>query len=624
MKRYTLHNLSCPSCALDMERRLNSLASVRRARIDFAASRLDIDTADFDEAVAVMRRVEPAVAVVAEDESGGQRAARRLLLLELAASVLLFAAGLLAPRAFRPLMAAAYAVAGWRVALAAVRNIARGSVFDEHFLMMLATAGAIALGDLSEAAAVMIFYQVGSLLESLAVDRSRRSIRSLLALQPEVASVIEGEAQRELPSREVAPGQEILVKPGGRVPLDGIVTEGRSAVDTSALTGESLPRDVEPGAEVLAGMINGGAALRVRVSRPFDESSAARIMHLVEEAASRKARTERFITSFARIYTPAVVAAAALVALLPPLLVPGQALATWVSRALVMLVISCPCALVVSVPLAYFGGVGAAARRGILFRGSQFLDALARARTVVFDKTGTLTEGTFVVSHVAPEPGFGERAFVTLAAAAASRSAHPVARSVFEHGRLMVGDAEVAALRVASHEEVGGQGIRALVDGKTLLLGNDRLLHTEGVEHPRRVCEASGTGVHLAVDGRYAGAVALNDRLKPDAADAVAALHARGIETVMLTGDTKAAAAAAADALGIGTVHAGLLPQDKLARLEQIMADSDARGRARAAPAASCSSATASTTRPCSPAPTSAWPWASSAPTRRSTPPTSC
>ncbi len=575
MKRYTLRNLSCAACAQVMERKLNNLESVRKARIDFGDSRLDIETTDLDEALAAMRSVEPAVAIVTGDDGGAEREGRLRPVLELAASALLFAAGLIAPRASLPLMAAAYAVSGWRVALAAVRNLVRGSVFDENFLMALATAGAIAIGDLSEAAAVMIFYQVGSFLESLAVDRSRRSIRSLLALQPDVATVIEGEAQREVPSRDVVPGREILVKPGDRVPLDGVVTAGSSVVDTSALTGESLPRDVEPGAEVLAGMINRSGALRMRVTRPFDESSAARIMHLVEEATSRKARMERFITRFARVYTPAVVAAAALVALLPPLLVPGQAFATWFHRALVMLVISCPCALVISVPLAYFGGIGAAARRGILFRGSQFLDALAHARTVVFDKTGTLTEGTFVVSHVAPEPGFAERGFVALAAAAASQSTHPVARSVFEHGRLTLGDEQVAALRVGRHEEVGGQGIRALVDGKALLLGNDRLLHSEEVQHPKRVCADLGTRVHLAVDGKYAGAVAVNDRLKPDAAAAVAALHSRGIETVMLTGDTPAAAAAAAGELGIGVVHAGLLPQDKLARLEQIMADRD-------------------------------------------------
>ncbi len=575
MKRYTVRNLSCASCALQVERALNELPSVREAKIDFAASRLDIDTTDLDGALAAMRRVEPGVSLVADEDAGAARAGRRLLAAELAASLLLLVSGLLFERASLPLLLAAYAVSGWRVAVAAARGLARGSVFDEHSLMCVATAGAIAIGEVFEAALVMIFYQLGSLLESLAVDRSRRSIKSLLALQPDVATVVDGGASRVVPSREVSVGQEVVVKPGGRVPLDGIVTAGRSLLDTSALTGEALPREVEPGGEVFAGMINRSGALTVRVTRPYDESSVARIMHLVEDATGRKARTERFMTTFARAYTPAVVAAAALVAVLPPLLAPGQSFATWIHRALVMLVISCPCALVVSVPLAYFGGIGAAARRGILFRGSQFLDALAGTRTVVFDKTGTLTDGSFVVAQVAPAAGWDGREVVRLAAAAASLSSHPVSRSVFEHGRATLGEAQISALPIEAHEEVGGQGVRAEVAGRVVLLGNDRLLHAQGVEHPDSACADLGNRVHVAVDGSYAGAVSVRDRLRPDAAAAVAALHRRGIATVMLTGDTPSAAAAAAGQLGIGQAHGGLLPQDKLARLEQIMADPD-------------------------------------------------
>ena len=575
MKSYTVRNLSCPSCALQIERDLNSLPTVKEARIDFASSRLEIETTSLDAALAAMRRVEPGVSLLAADDAGGAEAGHRRLAAELAASALLFAAGLLVPPLALPLLAAAYAVAGWRVLFAAARNLVRGALFDEHFLMTIATAGAIAIGELSEAALVMIFYQLGSLLESLAVDRSRRSIRSLLALQPDVAAVVEGDSTRVVPSREVAPGAVVLVRPGDRIPLDGVVTEGRSLIDTSSLTGEPVPRDVEPGSEVFAGMINRSGALKVRVSRPYDESSVARIMHLVEDATGRKARTERFMTTFARWYTPAVVAAALLVALLPPLLVPGQAFGTWIHRALVMLVISCPCALVVSVPLAYFGGIGAAARRGVLFRGSQFLDALAGAKTVVFDKTGTLTDGSFAVTGVSPEAGWDERELVALAAAAASQSSHPVSRSILEHGRATLGDEEIRALRAGAHEEVAGQGIRASAGGRTLLLGNDRLLHAHNVAHPGEACEDNGTRVHLAVDGRYAGAVRVSDRPKPDAAAAVAALHRRGIATVMLTGDTPAAAAAVAGKLGIGSAHGGLLPQDKLALLEQIMEGRD-------------------------------------------------
>lgn len=574
MKRYTVRNISCANCALAMEQELNRLPTVAQARLDFAASRLEIETTDLDAALAAMRRVEAGVSLVAEDEDRRQgRAERRLLAVELAASLLLFAAGLLLRRASLPLLLAAYAVSGWRVVYAAVRNLVRGSVFDEHFLMALATGGAIAIGELSEAALVMIFYQFGSLLESLAVDRSRRSIRSLLALQPDLALIFDGAAARPVPSRDVRVGQEVLVRPGDRVPLDGVVTEGRSLLDTSALTGEPAPRDVEPGSEVFAGMINRSAALRVRVSRPLDDSSVARIMHLVEDATGRKARTERLLTTFARTYTPAVVGAAFLVAALPPLLVPGQAFATWLHRALVMLVISCPCALVVSVPLAYFGGIGAAARRGILFRGSQFLDALAGTRTVVFDKTGTLTDGSFAVAALAPEAGWDERGLLTVAAAAASQSSHPVSRSIYEHGLATVGEQAISGLRVDAHEETAGQGIRAMVGSRAVLLGNGRFLHEQGVAMPPDGRPDSRTRVHLAVDGCYAGAVSVGDRLKPDAAAAVDALHRRGIETVMLTGDTPAAAQAVAGRLGIGKAHGGLLPADKLALLERIMED---------------------------------------------------
>jgi Zn2+/Cd2+-exporting ATPase len=570
MKRYTVRNLSCPSCAQRIETELNKLQTVREARIDFAQARLDIETSNLGEALAAMRRIEPGISLLDTDDRGAELAATRLLAAELAAALLLFAAGWALP-GWWPLHAAAYAVAGWRVLVAAARNLVRGALFDEHFLMTIATAGAVALGDLSEAALVMIFYQLGALLESLALDRSRRSIRSLLALQPDEATLVEGEGTRRVLSRDVAPADIVLVLAGERIPVDGTVLDGTSTVDTSALTGEAVPRDVEPGSEVFSGTINRGGMLRITATRRADESSVARVMHLVEEASGRKARTERFLTTFARAYTPAVVAAAALVAFLPPLLVPGQAFGVWVHRALVILVISCPCALVVSVPLAYFGGIGAAARRGILFRGSQYIDALANARAVVFDKTGTLTDGSFAVTGVKTHDGRQEREVVALAAAAAARSTHPVARSVHEYGRAALGASAVALLQVGRHEERGGHGISADVDGRAVLLGNDRLLHSEGVAHPASACVDAGTRVHLAVDGRYAGALSVGDRLKPGAAEAVRALHARGVTTAMLTGDTPSAAAAVAAELGIDDVHAGLLPQDKLARLEEIM-----------------------------------------------------
>lgn len=458
----------------------------------------------------------------------------------------------------------AYLLCGWRVLTTAGRNILRGRIFDENFLMTIATLGAMAIHELSEAVAVMLFYQVGELVQGMAVGRSRRSIQALLEVRPNMANLkVDGEVKQVAPEI-VAVGDLILVRPGEKVPLDGEVIEGQAQMDTAALTGESRPRPVVVGGIVLAGMINQSGGLTVRVTRPFGESSIARILALVENASAKKSDTEKFMTRFARYYTPVVVMLSLMVALLPPLLVPGETVATWAYRALVLLVISCPCGLVISIPLGYFGGIGGAAKQGILVKGSTFLDALTQVKTVVFDKTGTLTEGNFQVTEVVACNGFSQRQLLALAAHVASQSNHPVAQSIQQaHGTA------VDRARVQNYEEIAGHGIRAEIDGRTVLAGNDRLLHREAIPHD--VCIVDGTVAHLAIDGAYSGRILIADTLKADAAKAIALLHKDQIQTVMLTGDSHLVATNIARQLGIDHYQADLLPEDKVAALERIL-----------------------------------------------------
>ena len=478
----------------------------------------------------------------------------------------------------------AYALVGARVLQSAVRNIVHGRVFDEMFLMSVATLGAIAIGELAEAVAVMLFYSVGEHVQDLAVGRSRRSIAELMDVRAETARVAGPEGERVVPPQEVDVGETVEVWPGERVPLDGEVIDGASAVDTSALTGESVPRSVTAGDEVLAGFVNGGGALRVRVSRPFGESSVARILALVEHAAERKAPTDRFISRFAAVYTPIVVGIAAGIAFLPPLLFAGAALGDWVYRALVLLVISCPCALVVSIPLGYFGGIGRASRHGILVKGANYMDALKDVSTVVFDKTGTLTRGVFRVRRIVARNGFSEREVLFRAAAAESRSTHPIARSIREaweewNGTDALSDAAPADCEVTEVREEQGYGVIAVCGspagpaGAThrVVAGSDRLLHREEIDHTD--CDVTGTVVYVAVDGTYMGYLVISDEIRPEAAEAVEALRARGVRrVVMLTGDNDQIARHVAREAGIDEVHAQLLPDEKVALVEEMAA----------------------------------------------------
>ncbi len=459
----------------------------------------------------------------------------------------------------------AYLVSGSTVLKAAGRNILRGQFFDENFLMTIATLGAIAIHELPEAVAVMLFYRIGELFQEYSVGRSRRSIKALLAVRPDTAHLqVEGSSQDVAPET-VAVGDIILVKPGEKIPLDGEVLVGNSQLDTSALTGESVPRLVNVGGTVLAGMINQTGILTLRVTKLFGESAIAKILDLVENATSKKAATEKFITRFARYYTPIVVALSLLIALLPPLLIPGATHQVWVYRALILLVISCPCGLVISIPLGYFGGVGGAAKRGILVKGSTFLDALTTVKTVVFDKTGTLTQGVFKVTQIVPKNGFSESELITLAAKAEFHSNHPIAQSIREAYGQRINDREVT-----DYEEIAGHGIRAKVNQQILLVGSDRLLHREQIAPDP--CAASGTIVHLAVDQRYAGYILIADEIKQDAPQAIRDLKRLGIEQiVMLTGDNEGVAQDVAQQLGLDAYVAELLPEGKVEAIERIL-----------------------------------------------------
>ncbi|MEG1825850.1 MAG: heavy metal translocating P-type ATPase [Gordonibacter sp.] len=469
-----------------------------------------------------------------------------------------------------------YLVVGYDVLLRAGRNITRGKVFDENFLMSVATLGAFALvlfpqaeQHFAEGAAVMLFYQVGELFQSYAVGKSRKSIAAMMDIAPDFANVLRNGDLAQVDPAEIAIGDKIVVKPGERVPLDGVLVEGASQLDTAALTGESVPREVREGDEIISGCVNMTGLITVRVTKPFGESTVSRILELVENASEKKARTENFITRFARYYTPIVVVIAALLAVIPPLIF-GQDWSDWIQRGLVFLVVSCPCALVISVPLSFFGGIGGASRLGILVKGSNYLEALAQTETVVFDKTGTLTDGSFNVVAVHPSSGIDPDRLLSLAAHAEAYSDHPIALSV---RRAYSGP--IDRQRLGEVEEQSGHGVQAKVDEHVVLIGNDKLMGTAGIDCCE--CELTGTILHVSLDGEYSGHIVIADVIKPDAARAIANLRAAGVKkTVMLTGDRADVAAAVAKELGIDEFHAQLLPQDKVAEVERLLSETHA------------------------------------------------
>lgn len=491
---------------------------------------------------------------------------QKVMLVRIIAGAVLFVAALFIPLSgvFKAvLFLVPYLVVGWDILYKAVRGIFHGQVFDENLLMGIATVGAFAIGEYSEGVAVMLFYQVGELFQSVATRRSRQSIASLMDIRPEHAAVEEGDTTKVVPPEAVEIGQVIVIKPGERVPLDGVVLSGESSLDTAALTGESLPRSVMEGDDVVSGCINLSGVLRVKVTKRYGQSTVAKILELVENSGAKKARAENFITRFSRVYTPAVVLSALALAILPPLFVGGWS--EWLHRALIFLVISCPCALVISVPLSFFGGIGGAARRGILVKGASYLEALSHAKVAVFDKTGTLTKGVFNVTAVHPDSVSAAR-LLELAAMAECYSDHPISKSLKEaYGK------EIDPQKVTGVTEQAGGGVMAVIDGQKIAVGNDKLMESLGIKwHP---CHRVGTTVHVAVEGEYAGHIVISDEIKPDAAEAIKALYARGVgRAVMLTGDNKSVAEAVKAQLGLSEAYAQLLPGDKVEMVEKELA----------------------------------------------------
>ncbi len=502
--------------------------------------------------------------------------AEKKKMIRIAAAGVLFAAGLFTEQADAlvsiVLFGLAYAAAAYDVLWSALRNILHGDVFNENFLMAVASIGAMCIGQYPEGVAVMLFYQVGELFQARAVAKSRRSISELMDIRPDYANVQRGDAIEKVDPEEVTVGETIMIHPGEKIPLDGVVISGSSMIDTAALTGESVPREVGAGDALLSGCINQSGALTARVTKPFGESTVSKILDLVENASSKKSKQEAFITRFARWYTPAVVLAALLLAVVPPLFVPGAVFSDWLYRALVFLVISCPCALVISVPLSFFGGIGAASRMGVLVKGSNYLEALAKTDTVVFDKTGTLTKGIFKVQQIVPQ-GCTKEELLAAAACAESSSNHPIAVSLREAwGKLP------DRSKVSDVQELAGYGVIARVEGKTVCAGNAKLMQREQISFAAQT--PAGTVVHVAVNGVYAGYLVIADEPKHDAAAAIHALKENGIRrTVMLTGDSKPIAESIAAQLGLDEVHAELLPGDKVEQVEALLAKEPAGGK---------------------------------------------
>ena len=583
MKRvYLLRGLTCPNCSAKIEQDAGELNGVRASSVNLMKQTLTVESevpAEFllKNITEIVRKHEPDVEVSElnldrrkadpQTESGDES---RLLIVRLAVGAVLFGIGIACAVFLKaPLhvelafLIVSYLVLGGDVVWRAVVNISKGRVFDEHFLMTVSTIGAFVIGEYPEAVAVMLFYQVGELFQTLAVRRSARSISKLMDLRPDSATVLRNGERIEVSPETVSVGETILVTPGGRIPLDGVVLEGDSMLDTRALTGESVPRPAHPGDAVLSGCVNQDGILTVRTTKSFGESTASKIIDLVENASGRKAKTEHFITTFARYYTPAVVAMAAVLAVLPPLAFGGD-WTDWIRRGFVFLVVSCPCALVISIPLTFIGGIGAASKRGVLVKGGNCLEALNKVSMIVFDKTGTLTKGTFQVTDVLPASGVSSDQVLEYAARAERFSSHPIAKSILAAcGR----DADPSA--VADCREIAGQGIRAVFGDETVLAGSAKLMRTERIEFAE--CELPGTKVYVAVNGRYAGCVVISDELKPDSARAVAELKRLGVErTVMLTGDVEAAAKAVAEELRLDEYHAQLLPVQKVELIERL------------------------------------------------------
>ena len=586
-KKYLLKGLDCPNCSAKIEKEVGELEGVALSEVNLMKQTLTVSM-DHNKAASMLDMVttivhshEPDVEVseqkadtsVAPDKKEKTPVYSdddKKLTIRLISGAVIYAVGMgltlfghvSLPVEFGVLIVA-YIILGWDVVWQAVKNITRGQIFDEHFLMSLSTIGAFAIGEYPEAVAVMLFYQVGEFFQSLAVKRSRKSISDLMDIRPDSATVRRNGELVVVAPETVSIGELIVVKPGEKIPLDGIVTEGESMLDTRALTGESVPRSIRKGEEALSGCVNQSGVLTIKVTKSFGESTVTKIIDLVENASSRKAPTENFITTFARYYTPIVVGMAAILAIIPPVIL-GGGWSEWLRRGFVFLIVSCPCALVISIPLTFFGGIGAASKRGVLVKGSNYLEALNKVSVVVFDKTGTLTKGVFKVVDITVEFGFTKEQVLEYAAQAESYSNHPIAKSIQEaFGKTI--DQSV----LSGYEEISGHGIRVLIGGKRVLAGNSKLMDSEKVSYA--ACQSAGTKVYIAVDGRYAGCIVIADEVKDDSQNAIASLKKIGVEkTVMLTGDDEKIGKAVAEQLGLDEYYAQLLPDQKVEKLEYL------------------------------------------------------
>ena len=573
MKSYRLEGLDCANCAMKIEKGVQKINGVKEATVNFTSGKLTIDAEEDhlatieQETKKVVKELEPDVKVTEIDkkkvsEHGNEKERNTLfrILFSLAGIALLLLFDFNEPiRLIGYLLI--YLLIGYDVVKKAVMNIVKGKIFDENFLMSVATIGAMLIGEYPEAVAVMLFYQIGEYFQGLAVSHSRKSIRELMAIRPETAHVQTAEGLMTVNPEDVQIGQFVLVKPGERVPLDGTIIEGESLVDTSALTGESVPKSVYVGETVLSGFINKNKPFLVQVEKSYENSTISKLLELVENASSKKAPAENFITKFARYYTPVVVGLAVLLAVLPPI-VSGAAFSEWIYRALTFLVISCPCALVISVPLSFFGGIGGASKIGVLVKGSNYLELLAQTETVVFDKTGTLTKGDFSIQTIDPT-GIDPKKFMQYVASAEQFSTHPIAQSVLEGyaGPL---------LPTTNIQEFAGEGILAEVDGKQVLAGNHKLMERFEISFPSS--QEIGTLLYLAIDQSYSGYLVIADTLKEDAVDALVQLKQAGVKnTVMLTGDSKKIADHIGKQVGVDKIYSELLPEDKVQRLEEIL-----------------------------------------------------
>ena len=588
MKRvFILKGLDCPNCSAKIEKEVGELGGVASSTVNLmnqtltvqagtsvAASLLDTVTTivhSHEPDVEVSEKQLEATAPVKKDEKAAvYNDEDKKRTIRLAVGAVVYAIGMaltvfaklptLAELAF---LIVAYVILGWDVVWQAVKNITRGQVFDEHFLMSVSTIGAFAIGEYPEAVAVMLFYQVGEFFQSLAVKRSRKSISDLMDIRPDSATVNRNGVLQVVSPESVAVGEIIVVKPGEKIPLDGIVVDGESMLDTKALTGESVPRSIRKGDEALSGCINQSGLLTLKVTKSFGESTVSKITDLVENASARKAPTENFITTFARYYTPVVVGMAAVLAIIPPLVL-GGGWSEWLRRGFVFLIVSCPCALVISIPLTFFGGIGAASKRGVLVKGSNYLEALNKVSVVVFDKTGTLTKGVFEVANIIPAAGYQKEQVLEYAAQAESYSNHPIAKSILAtYGK------PIDQKQFSGFEEISGHGISVMVQGKKVLAGNSKLMESEKIAYA--ACDAAGTKFYVAADGSYVGCILIADEVKPDSKCAIAELKKIGVEkTVMLTGDDERIGKSVADELGLDAYYAQLLPDQKVEKLEML------------------------------------------------------